>query len=489
MKTFDTFYINGAWVAPHGKGTIDADHAATEEPVVRIPEGDEADVDAAVAAARVAFDGWATTPAADRAAALRRISAELGKRADDIALAIATEVGMPLKLARRVQTDGPVANWAAYAKVTESFEFEKRVGSSLVLREPIGVVGCITPWNFPLNQITLKVAPAIGAGCTVVLKPSEVAPSVAFILAEAIDAAGLPAGVFNLVTGYGPVVGEALAKHPEVDMISFTGSTRAGRRVGEVAAQTIKRVTLELGGKSASVILDDADLAAAVKGTIGNCFLNSGQACIAQTRMLVPAAHFEEAKAIAKQIAESFTVGDPLAEGSKLGPLVSGAQRDRVRTLIDQAVEEGAELVTGGSEAPFAKGYFVKPTVFATADSKSTIAQEEVFGPVLTILPYADENEAVRIANDSPYGLGGGVWGEEEHAIRVARRIRTGQIDINGGPYNPRAPFGGYKQSGNGRESGVYGFEEFLEYKSLQLKPAPASPAKPASPEAAAIPG
>ena len=406
-----------------------------------------------------------------RAEALRRVSAELAARADDLAMAIATEVGMPLKLARRIQTDGPVANWAAYAKVAEGFEFEKRVGSSLVIREPIGVVGCITPWNFPLNQITLKVAPALASGCTVVLKPSEVAPSVAFILADAIDKAGLPPGVFNLVTGYGPVVGEALAKHPEVDMISFTGSTRAGRRVGEVAAQTIKRVALELGGKSPSVILDDADFAAAVKGTIGNCYLNSGQACIAQTRMLVPAARFDEAKALARQAAEAFTVGDPLGEGSKLGPLVSATQRDRVVGLIQQAIAEGAELVTGGAEAPHAKGYYVKPTVFATTDSKSTIAQEEVFGPVLTILPYADEDEAVRIANDTPYGLGGGVWGEEEHAIRVARRIRTGQIDINGGPYNPRAPFGGYKQSGNGRESGVYGFEEFLEYKSLQLKP------------------
>jgi acyl-CoA reductase-like NAD-dependent aldehyde dehydrogenase len=424
-------------------------------------------------------------PASERAEFLRRISAELGRRADEIALAIATEVGMPLKLARRVQTDGPVANWAAYAKVAETFTFEERVASSLVIREPIGVVGCITPWNFPLNQITLKVAPALGAGCTVVLKPSEVAPTVAFILAEAIAAAGLPKGVFNLVTGFGPVVGEALAAHADVDMISFTGSTRAGRRVGEVASQTIKRVALELGGKSASIVLDDADLAQAVKGTIGNCFLNSGQACIAQTRMLVPAARFDEAKSIAKQVAESFTVGDPLVEGAKLGPLVSRAQRDRVVGLIERAIEEGAELVTGGSDSPFEKGWFVRPTVFATTDSKSTIAQEEVFGPVLTILPYADEDEAVRIANDTPYGLGGGVWGEEEHAIRIARRVRTGQVDINGGPYNPRAPFGGFKQSGNGRESGVYGFEEFLEYKSLQLKPVP----KPVPTESAAVAG
>ncbi len=483
MKIYDKLYIDGRWVAPHGRGTIDADHAATEEAITRIPEGDEADANAAVLAARAAFDAWSTTPVAERAAFVRQVSVELAARADDLAMAIATEVGMPLKLARKVQTDGPVANWAAYAKVAEGFEFEKRVGSSLVLREPIGVVGCITPWNFPLNQITLKVAPALAAGCTVVLKPSEVAPSVAFILAEAIDKAGLPKGVFNLVTGYGPVVGEALAKHPEVDMISFTGSTRAGRRVGEVAAQTIKRVALELGGKSPSVILDDADLAAAVKGTIGNCYLNSGQACIAQTRMLVPQARFDEAKALAKEVADKFTVGDPLGEGAKLGPLVSAVQRDRVVGLIRKAIDEGAELVTGGPDAPQPKGYFVQPTVFATTDPKSTIAQEEVFGPVLTILPYADEDEAVRIANDTPYGLGGAVWGDEEHAIRVARRIRTGQIDINGGPYNPRAPFGGYKQSGNGRESGVYGFEEFLEYKSLQLKPVAKPEAVPAGEE------
>lgn len=490
MKTYDQLYVDGRWTAPHGTGSITADHAATEETVVAIPEGDAADVDAAVAAARAAFDGWSTTPAAERAAALRRIADELRRRADALAMAIATEVGMPLKLARKIQVDGPIASWSAYAKVAESFAFEQRVGSSLVIREAIGVVGCITPWNFPLNQITLKVAPAVGAGCTVVLKPSEVAPSVAFLLAEAIDAAGLPNGVFNLVTGYGPVVGEALAAHPDVDMISFTGSTRAGRRVGEVAAQTIKRVALELGGKSASVVLDDADLAQAVKGTIGNCFLNSGQACIAQTRLLVPVAKFDEAKALAKQFADAFTVGDPLGDGAKLGPLVSAVQRDRVVELIDRAVAEGAELVTGGSDAPFDQGWFVKPTVFATTDSKSTIAQEEVFGPVLTILPYADDDEAVRIANDTPYGLGGGVWGEEAHAVRIARRIRTGQVDINGGPYNPRAPFGGFKQSGNGRESGVYGFEEFLEYKSLQFRPTPSPDAKePVPANAAAIPG
>jgi aldehyde dehydrogenase (NAD+) len=481
MKTHDKLYIDGRWIEPHGSGFIEADNASTEEVVVRVPQGDEADIDAAVDAARRAFDAWSTRPVGERAALLRRIGEGLAARADDIARAIATEVGMPLKLARRIQTDPPIHNWSSCAEQAEAFAFETTVGNSLVVREPVGVVGCITPWNFPLNQITLKVAPALAAGCTVVLKPSEVAPTVAFILAEVIDAAGLPPGVFNLVSGYGPVVGEALAGHPKVDMISFTGSTRAGRRVGEVAAATVKRVALELGGKSASVILDDADFAAAVKGTVNNCYLNSGQACIAQTRMLVPRARLDEAKALARQVAETFTVGDAFGDGVKLGPLVSATQRDRVVSLIRKAIDEGAELVTGGAEPPRDKGWFVQPTVLATDDSRSTIAQEEVFGPVLTIIPYEDEADAVRIANDTPYGLGGGVWGEESHALAVARRIRTGQVDINGGAFNPKAPFGGFKQSGNGREGGVYGLEEFLEYKSLQLRtPRPPAPAAPA---------
>jgi aldehyde dehydrogenase (NAD+) len=484
MQTYDKLYIDGRWVEPRGRGFIEADNASTEEVVVRVPQGDGFDIDAAVVAARRAFDGWSARPVAERAALLRRISEGLTARADDIARAIATEVGMPFKLARRIQTDPPIHNWASCADQAEAFEFEARVGNSIVVREPIGVVGCITPWNFPLNQITLKVAPALAAGCTVVLKPSEVAPTVAFILAEVIDQVGLPPGVFNLVSGFGPVVGEALARHPQVDMVSFTGSTGAGRRVGEVAAATVKRVALELGGKSASVILDDADLAAAVKGTVNNCFLNSGQACIAQTRMLVPQARLQEAKEIARQVAETFTVGDPFGDGIKLGPLVSSLQRDRVVSLIRKAIDEGAEVVTGGADAPVDKGWYVRPTVLVTDDPKSTIAQEEVFGPVLTIIPYRDEADAVRIANDTPYGLGGGVWGEEGHALAVARRIRTGQVDINGGPFNPRAPFGGYKQSGNGREGGVYGLEEFLEYKAMQLRPpkpqAPAAPAAPA---------
>ena len=341
------------------------------------------------------------------------------------------------------------------------------------MREPVGVVGAITPWNYPLHQIALKVAPALAAGCTVVLKPSEVAPFNAFILAEVVEAAGLPKGVFNLVTGFGPAAGEALVKHPQVDMISFTGSTRAGKRISEVAAQTVKRVALELGGKSASVILEDADLAAAVKGTVNGCYLNSGQTCTALTRMLVPAAQYEEAAKFAVEAAKAFTLGDPMSEATRLGPLSSRMQLDRVRDYIRKGVAEGAEVLTGGADKPegLPGGYFVKPTVFGKVKNSMTIAQEEIFGPVLSIIAYKDEEEAVRIANDSPYGLAGAVWSRDEaRAQKVARRIRAGQVDVNGGAFNMNAPFGGFKQSGHGREAGVYGLEEFLEYKSLQLK-------------------
>jgi betaine-aldehyde dehydrogenase len=381
---------------------------------------------------------------------------------------------MPIKLAGRIQAGLPIANFANYAKLVKEFSFEEKVGNSLVVREPVGVVVAITPWNYPLHQIALKVAPALAAGCTVVLKPSEVAPFNAFILAEVIEAAGLPKGVFNLVTGYGNSVGEALVKHPGVDMISFTGSTRAGKRISELAAQTIKRVALELGGKSASVILEDADLAQAVKSTVNGCYLNSGQTCTALTRMLVPQSKAEEAAKIAAEVANAFTVGDPLSETTKLGPLSSQAQLERVRGYIKKGIAEGAQLVAGGAEAPEgapAGGYYVKPTVFGKVNNGMTIAQEEIFGPVLSIIPYRDEDEAVRIANDSVYGLAGAVWsGDEARAQRVARRIRAGQVDVNGGAFNLNAPFGGFKQSGHGREAGRYGLEEFLEYKSLQLK-------------------
>jgi len=476
MQVRDKLYIDGAWVVPHGKNTIDVHAAATEEVIAKIPEGDERDAHAAVDAARAAFERWAATLPADRAAALQKIHEGMKARADEIGRTIAQEVGMPLKLATRIQAGSPTFTFGAYPKLLGDFKWEERVGSSVVLREPVGVVACITPWNYPLHQIAAKVAPALAAGCTVVLKPSEVAPLNAFILAEIIDTAGLPRGVFNLVTGYGPVVGEALAKHPEVDMISFTGSTRAGRRVSELAAQTVKRVALELGGKSASIVLDDADLATAVKATVSACFLNSGQTCSAHTRMLVPESRYAEAAKLAVEEARKYIVGDPFKDDTKLGPLVSAQQRERVRSYIRRGVEEGAELLTGGPDAPegLARGYYVKPTVFGKVNPKSAIAQEEIFGPVLSIITYRDEEDAIRIANDTPYGLAGGVWSKDDgRALRVARRIRTGQVDINGGPFNMLAPFGGYKQSGHGRELGRYGLEEFLEYKSLQLKPEP----------------
>jgi betaine-aldehyde dehydrogenase len=474
MQEQDKFFIGGAWVAPIGQGSIEVIQGSTEQVIGRIPAGAEADAEAAVSAARAAFDAWSTTSPATRAGFLNKIAQGLQARSDALARLIAMEVGMPLKLAGMIQVGSPIASFAGYARLAEKFEWEETVGHSRVLREAVGVVACITPWNYPLHQIAAKLGAALAAGCTVVLKPSEVAPLNAFVLAEVIEEAGLPPGVFNLVTGYGPEIGEALVRHPEVDMVSFTGSTRAGRRISEVAASTIKRVALELGGKSASVILDGADLPAAVKGTLGACFLNSGQTCSAHTRMLVPESRYEEAAALAAEFAKAYTVGDPLGGAARLGPLISKAQRERVRGYIEKGIEEGFDLLCGGPEAPagLATGYYVQPTVFGRVEPDSAIAQEEIFGPVLSIITYRDEEEAARIANGTPYGLGGGVWaGSDERAIAFARRLRTGQVDINGGAFNARAPFGGYKQSGNGREMGRYGMEEFLEYKSLQLKP------------------
>ena len=477
MQTYDKLYINGAWTASSGVKLIDVINAATEEVMGRIPEGTEADANAAIAAARAAFDGWAATPAAKRGEYLAAIQTGIKARADELARTITGEVGVPFKLAQRLMVGMPLNTFGMYARMAGEFEFEKTVGNSLIVREPVGVVGAITPWNYPLHQVALKVAAALAAGCTVVLKPSEVAPLNAFMLAEIIDDAGLPKGVFNLVSGYGNVVGEALAKSPDVDMISFTGSTRAGKRVSELAAGTVKRVALELGGKSAAIILDDADLATAVKATVAYCYLNSGQTCAATTRMLVPESRYEEAAALATEAAGAFSVGDPMGE-ARLGPLISELQRERVRGYINKGIEEGAQLLAGGPDAPEGqpKGYFVKPTVFGKVTPEMTIAKEEIFGPVLSILTYKDDADAVRIANDSVYGLAGTIWSKDEaRAQSVARRVRAGQIDINGGPFNPMAPFGGFKQSGNGREAGVYGLEEFLEYKSLQMRPAKAA--------------
>lgn len=473
MKTYAHLYIGGKWLQPAAGGSIDVIDSGTEEIMGRIPEGTVADAEAAIESAKLAFDGWSATPPQARADYLQKIADAVKVRTEELAQLISGEVGMPIKLARAIQVGSPVYNWKAYARLAREFEFEERVGNSLVVREPVGVVAAITPWNYPLNQITLKVAAALATGCTVVLKPSEVAPLNAFVLAEAIEEAGLPAGVFNLVSGYGPVVGEIIASHPFVDMVSFTGSTRAGKRVSELAAATVKRVALELGGKSASVLLDDADFPTAVKSTVASCYLNSGQTCSAHTRILVPESRYDEACALAKAAAQSYVPGDPRDESTRLGPLASAAQLARVRGYIERGLAEGAELVTGGPDRPdgISKGFFVKPTVFGRVHPKATIAQEEIFGPVLSILTYEDEDEAVRIANDSLYGLAGAVWaGDDERALRVARRIRTGQIDINGGTWNMEAPFGGFKQSGYGRENGKYGLEEYLECKSMQFK-------------------
>ena len=477
MEQRTQFYIDGQWITPAGQGSIEVFSPTDGALLATVPQGNAADADQAVMAARRAFDAWSVTPAAERAAYLKKIQEGLKARTDEIAKTITLEMGMPYKMSQRVQVGSPTASFGMYSKMLADFPFEEKVGNSKVVREPVGVVAAITPWNYPLHQIAAKVAAALAAGCTVVLKPSEIAPLNAFMLAEIIHAAGVPAGVFNLITGYGPVVGEAMVKHPQVDMVSFTGSTRAGTRVSELASATVKRVALELGGKSAAIILDDADFTVAVKGVVGNCYLNSGQTCTAHTRMLVPAARYAEAAKLAVEAALAYRVGDPMAEGVTLGPLASKMQQDRVRDYIGKGVAEGCELLTGGAGLPEGvspNGYYVKPTVFGKVKPDSTIAQEEIFGPVLSIITYTDEDDAVRIANGTVYGLAGGVWSAtDEHAEQVARRLRTGQVEINGGPFNLYAPFGGYKQSGNGRELGKYGLEDFLEYKAMQFRPAP----------------
>ncbi len=468
----DKLYVGGEWVDPSAAGAIEVLDSTTEEVIGRVPEGTPEDVDKAVKAARAGFEAWSAVPFEGRLDALQGISAALAARGDELAALIAAEVGMPLAQSRTIQAGLPAMDFGGTAQVAREIVWEEQVGNSLVVREPIGVVGAITPWNYPLHQLCAKVAPALAAGCSVVAKPSEVTPLSAFVLAEIIDELGLPAGTFNLVTGFGPVVGAAIAAHDGVDMVSFTGSTRAGRMVTEEAAKNVKRVSLELGGKSANVILDDADLKQAVSYGVANCFLNSGQTCSAHTRMLVPREKLAEAEAIASATAEMMAPGDPFEEGSRMGPLVSDAQRTRVREYIAKGEQEGAKLVTGGAEPPegLESGYFVSPTVFSEVKPEMTIAQEEIFGPVLSIIPYEDEDEAAEIANGTIYGLDGGVWSADpERAKAFARRMRTGQVQINGATFNPLAPFGGYKQSGHGRELGRFGLEEFLEVKSIQI--------------------
>jgi acyl-CoA reductase-like NAD-dependent aldehyde dehydrogenase len=472
MEVRDKLYIGGSWVPSTGKGTLEVVNSATEEVIGTVPEGTPEDVDKAVRAAAEAFPAWSATSVDERSKALLRVQEALMARTPDLATLITNELGMPFTLSNLIQVGLPVMNFANAAQLVTEFPFEEQVGNSLVVREPIGVVGCITPWNYPLHQIALKVAFALAAGCTVVIKPSEVTPLNAFVLAEIFDEIDLPAGVFNLVTGVGPVVGEAIASHPLVDMVSFTGSTRAGKRVMELASQGVKRVALELGGKSANVILEDADINSAVPAGVAACYINSGQTCSALTRMLVPRSRLAEVEQLAVETAETYKPGDPFDAETRLGPLVSSVQRDRVRGYIRKGLEEGAKLLTGGAEPPEGleeKGYYVRPTVFSEVRSDMTIAQEEIFGPVLSIIPYDTEEEAIEIANGTTYGLAGGVWaGDKAHAEQVARKLRAGQVEVNGGGFNPLAPFGGYKQSGIGREGGKFGLEEFLEVKALQ---------------------
>ena len=472
MDPKDAFYLDGAWVPATGRAPIPVIDPSTEQQVCSVPAGVPADVDAAVAAARAAFGGWASRTPADRAALLSAAADALEVRTDEVALLISTEMGTPLSFSKAVQVGNPVRVLRSYAEILGTYAFEERIANSLVVKEPIGVVAAITPWNYPLHQVVAKVAAALAAGCTVVLKPSEVAPLSAFALAEIFDEIGLPAGVFNLVTGLGPVVGMALAQHPDVDMVSFTGSTAAGKRVMAVAAATVKKVSLELGGKSAFVVLDDADLAKAVKVGLANCFINGGQTCTAWTRMLVPAALYDQALVLLAAGAATYPVGAPTDQGTRIGPLANANQYNKVVGFIEQAVADGATVVVGGPERPegLDKGFYVKPTVLGGVTPGSRVEQEEVFGPVLAVIPYDTEDQAVAIANGTPYGLSGGVFsGDQERAVGFARRLRTGMVDVNGGRFNPLAPFGGYKQSGNGRELGEYGLAEFLEVKSLQL--------------------
>ncbi|MEV0303956.1 aldehyde dehydrogenase family protein [Streptomyces prasinus] len=462
MKAYDGMYIDGAWRPAAGPDVIEVVDPADGQVIATVPAGTVEDVDAAVRAARAALPAWAATAPAERAARLAALRDVLVARQEEIARTVTAELGAPLKLSQTVHAAVPVAVAGSYAELAATYPFEERTGNSTVLHEPVGVVGAITPWNYPLHQIVAKAAPALAAGCTIVVKPAEDTPLVARLFAEAVHEAGVPAGVFNLVTGLGPVAGQALAEHPDVDLVSFTGSTAVGRRIGAVAAAAVKKVALELGGKSANVILPGADLARAVNVGVANVMSNSGQTCSAWTRMLVHRDQYDEAVELAAAAAAKY--------GDRIGPLVNAKQQERVRGYIEKGVAEGARLVAGGPDAPRERGCFVSPTVFADVTPDMTIAQEEIFGPVLSVLRYEDEEDALRIANGTVYGLAGAVWAADEaQATAFARRMETGQVDINGGRFNPLAPFGGYKQSGVGRELGVHGLTEYLQTKSLQF--------------------
>ncbi|MEQ8378728.1 aldehyde dehydrogenase family protein [Parvibaculum sp.] len=469
MKECLKFYINGEWVDPAEKKTLDVINPATEEPCAKISIGSKKDVDKAVAAAKKAFETFSKTSVDERIALLSKIMEVYQSRYGEIAEAISMEMGAPAKLSQVAQAAMGLAHLGTTIEILKTYKFEEQRGTTTLRKEPIGVCGFITPWNWPVNQIMCKVAPAIAAGCTMVLKPSEEAPINAYLIAEIFDAAGVPKGVFNLVNGDGPGVGAAISSHPDVDMVSFTGSTRAGILVAKAAADTVKRVAQELGGKSPNIILDDADLQKAVSGGIMGVMQNSGQSCNAPTRMLVPAGKHDEAVKIAKATAESVKVGDPNAEGTVMGPVVNEVQFNKIQALIQKGIDEGATLVTGGTGRPdgLNKGFYVRPTVFAGVTNDMTIAREEIFGPVVAIMPYKTEEEAIGIANDTVYGLSGYVQGEPAHANKVAAQIRAGQIHVNGAGPDLNAPFGGYKQSGNGREWGPLGFEEFLETKAV----------------------
>ncbi|MEJ5082462.1 MULTISPECIES: aldehyde dehydrogenase family protein [unclassified Ochrobactrum] len=468
------FYIDGAWHAPLEAKTIEVINPANEKPYAVISAGSAADIDLAVAAAKKAFPSWSETPAEERIGYLRRIVEIYERRLEEMAQAISKEMGAPIKLARESQAAAGISHTKAFIAAFENFEFDEilspKHSNQAIVREPIGVCGLITPWNWPMNQIALKVIPALAVGCTVVLKPSEIAPMSAMLFAEFVDEAGLPKGVFNLVNGEGPVVGEAMSQHPDIDMMSFTGSTRAGTAVSRAAAATVKRVSLELGGKSPNIVFADSDLEKAIERGVNHCFENTGQSCNAPTRMLVERSIYDQAVEFAKTSASKTTVDDPSKDGEHIGPLSSSIQFDKVQTMIQKGIDEGARLVAGGTGRPdgISEGDFVKPTIFADVNNDMAIAREEIFGPVLAMIPFDTEEEAIAIANDTPYGLAAYIQtGSPERAKRVARKLRAGMIQINGTSRAPGSPFGGYKQSGNGREGGKWGLEDFMEVKLI----------------------